>query len=102
MKPTDPLDDLLSQWPVPQADDPSFHREVWHRIAAGQDESPWAERFLNWWFRPRRIALSAAACVLLGFIAGGIAGAKNRTQARDVYLSSINPLDSHHPHYAAR
>jgi hypothetical protein len=25
---------------------------------------------------------------------------KHRTTAREMYLSSINPLDSHHPHYA--
>jgi hypothetical protein len=100
MKPTDPLDEILAQWKVTTAEDSSFHREVWHRIAASHDELSWTERCLNWLLKPRRMLAAATACILFGCSIGILAAVKHRTTAREMYLSSINPLDSHHPHYA--
>ncbi|MEQ1851842.1 MAG: hypothetical protein ABMA01_09655 [Chthoniobacteraceae bacterium] len=101
MKPHDPLDDLLATWDPETPEEPAFHREVWHRIAAAPDELSWAEKFLNWWMRPRRLIGTALACICLGSALGFFDALQQRGRARDAYLSAINPLDSRHLHHTA-
>ncbi len=97
----DPLDDLLAQWQVEAEAPGDFQRQVWHRIAAGQEALPWSARLFSWWFQPRRLLLSAAAAIACGGLLGLIDAGIHQQQARAAYFSAINPLDSGHHHTIA-
>jgi hypothetical protein len=96
--PEDPLNDLLALWQVEASAPTDFQRQVWHRIAADQEDLPWTARFLSWWFQPRRLLLSAVSAIAIGAILGLIDVGWHQKQAREAYFSAINPLDGHHKH----
>jgi hypothetical protein len=96
--PEDPLDELLATWQVEASAPSDFQRQVWHRIAADQEDLPWTACLLSWWLQPRRLFLSAAASLALGALVGVIDAGWHQKQAREAYFSAINPLDGHHKH----
>lgn len=99
--PEDPLDELLAVWRVEASAPADFQRQVWHRIAADQEDLPWTARLVSWWFQPRRLLLSAAAALAVGAMAGLLDAGWHQKQARAAYFSAINPLDGTHKHTIA-
>jgi hypothetical protein len=94
----DPLDDLLASWQVEAEAPRDFQRQVWHRIAADQEDIPWTARLLSWWLQPRRLFVSAVACLALGSFMGLVDAGWHQKEGREAYFSAINPLDGHHQH----
>lgn len=98
-----PLDELLAAWQVEASAPRDFQRQVWHRIAADQEDLPWTARLLSWWLQPRRLLLSATAALAFGSFLGLLDAGLHQKEARDAYFTAINPLDGHHKHtFASR
>ena len=92
----DPLDELLSQWQVPEATPLDFRREVWRRIEVDPSPPGWIECLAWWLLRPRREAFVLATAILLA-VAWGIAHPPEpEFSPHDAYVMSVSPFDPHH------
>ncbi|MFO1439574.1 MAG: hypothetical protein U1F81_14735 [Verrucomicrobiaceae bacterium] len=99
MKPDDPdpLDDLLAQWQVSQAEaPPDFRREVWRRISATAPEPGWIEKLAWWLLRPKREAFIVAAAIVLAVVWGLTHPPEPEFTPHDAYVMSVSPFDPHH------
>ncbi|HCN27817.1 MAG TPA: hypothetical protein DIT64_03340 [Verrucomicrobiales bacterium] len=92
----DPLDDLLLEWQVRGETPASQQREVWARIAAGEAEPAWWESFLLLMLRPRSLALTAAAAVVLGVLSALLEMRAPEISPHDAYVQCVSPFASVH------
>lgn len=92
----DPLDELLSQWRLPDVPAPAFQREVWLRIAANEPGPDLVEKFFGFLFRPRGWAMAGALAVVLGAGAAWLETRPSGLSPHDAYVRSISPFASLH------
>ncbi len=95
MNAPDPLDDLLSQWQVCAEPPASLPRDVWARISAGEAELSWWESLATLALRPRALAITGLAAILVG-AALALIGGDPSLDPHTAYVQSISPFASLH------
>jgi hypothetical protein len=77
---------------------PGFQNSVWRRIEQGEQPSTGlVERLATWFLTPRLATAGLAALIILAGGAGAVHGMRaGEREARDRYVSSVDPSYSHH------
>jgi len=96
MNTPDPLDELLSQWQVRVEPPASLPREVWARISAGEAEPSWWEELASYILRPRALAVTGLAAILVGTVLALLDGRGPQMDPHTAYVQSISPFASLH------
>jgi hypothetical protein len=91
----DSLHDLLQTWTPSSEVPPGLRAEVWRRIEATRQESPWWDA---WWTLPR-LALVATFVIAIAGVGGALRGqqaAQSELKQLEVrYIASVDPLARH-------